>query len=115
MRSSSVGLICLAAEDVVQYIHDVLYEFNSLSGHASLRFMLGPRVAGRGGRVWCLNAGLLKEDKYIDLICRYINNELNNLFKHVNIGGWWEKLKDTIKNVSIKYASRRNYFKERGY
>lgn len=49
---------------MVQYVHKIRYDLN-LSDHASLGFLLGHSVPTRGGGVWCLNAELLKEEKYM--------------------------------------------------
>lgn len=53
---------------MVQYVHKNWYDLNFLSDHPSLGFLLGHSVPTRGGGVRCLNAELLKEEKYIDMI-----------------------------------------------
>ena len=62
LRQSHIDY-CSAAVNVVQYVHKIRYDV--LSDHASLGLLLGHSVPTRGGGVWCLNAELLKEEKYM--------------------------------------------------
>lgn len=52
---------------MVQYVHKIRYDLH-LCHYASLGLLLGHSVPTRGGGVRCLNAELLKEEKYIDMI-----------------------------------------------
>ena len=48
----------------MQYVHKIRYHLNVLCDYAALGLLLGHSVPTRGGGVWCLNAELLKEEKY---------------------------------------------------
>lgn len=90
---------------MVQYVHKIWYDLHFLSDHPSLGFLLGHSVPTRGGGVRCLNAELLKKEIYINMI--------DDCFKRVYIGLWWEGLNEKIRGLSVDYSRQRNFILKR--
>lgn len=64
--------------------------------------------------MWILNAGYLREEEYEQQIRELLDRENEKRQEHIannrvddNIGERWEKMKDKIKSISIRYGKKR--------
>lgn len=109
LKQSRIDL-CVAKREIGKYIKMVKYTFTSLSDHAMLSFkILMKEGQERGGGVWCLNSGFLREELYCKMIRKLITSEMENPMMHKNASAWWEAMKQRVKTVSIRYAKQRRF------
>ena len=111
LKQSRIDL-CIAHQTMVKFIKNMVYKFTSFSDHAILSIEVGTGIERRGGGVWCLNSTLLEEEGYRNKIVACIENGKKNMDMCRNKGLWWERLKQKIRTISIRYAKVRA-FKER--
>lgn len=58
--------------------------------------------------LWKLNTSVLSEERYVDLITRFITRASRHPLREQDIGLWWERVfKTGIKNCSTKYCAQR--------
>ncbi|KAJ3580970.1 hypothetical protein NHX12_017226 [Muraenolepis orangiensis] len=84
------------------------YRDTALSDHRVLEFSIGTQVERRKGGVWCMNAVLLKDEKYKVKIREWIEMRKRERLYVDDIGMWWERLKGEVRELSIEYCRARN-------
>ena len=107
LKQSRIDLV-LSTKKLAETIGEIQYKITTLSDHMMLKFTLGQETKTRGGGVWCLNGELLKEKKYKEGVREYIKWEMNERMYEEDIGRWWEKLKEGIKEISKKYGRNKS-------
>lgn len=113
LKQSRIDLV-LVKEEIIRYIDGIRHQGNSLSDHDSVRFRIKIGSEEVGGGMWILNAGYIEEEEYEiqmkDILTR--ENERIDEYRrdgrlNDKIGERWEKMKDQIKLISIKYGKKR--------
>ncbi len=113
LKQSRIDLV-LVKEEIIRYIDGIRHQGNSLSDHDSVRFRIKIGNEEVGGGMWILNAGYIEEEEYESQMKDLLNREHVEIEEHKicgrlddGIGYRWEKIKDDIKLISIKYSKKR--------
>lgn len=114
LKQSRIDLVLTQGENT-KYIDRIRYEVNSLSDHDAVRFRIRVGREEIGGGMWILNAGYIEEDEYkqqIRELLEWANEEIKLCAEgngvDAQIGAIWEKAKNEIRSISIRYGRRRN-------
>ncbi len=113
LKQSRIDLV-LVKEEIIRYIDGIRHQGNSLSDHDSVRFRIKIGNEEVGGGMWILNAGYIEEEQYELQMKDLLNREYKEIDEYKRdgrlddgIGERWEKIKDQIKLISIKYSKKR--------
>ena len=111
---SSQGISCrldrfYISKSLSNNINKMYHSLYSLSDHKLVLIDLLPSGNQKiGDSYWKFNATLLKDPDYVDCMTLFLKNNIENIPETDKILDWWDKLKTSIKNVTITYAKNKN-------
>ena len=105
LKKSRIDLI-LSTRKTANKIGEIVFSPTSISDHKIVYFQLGNVSIKKGGGVWCLNAALLKNEEYREIVRKCIKNRMNERMYDENVELWWERLKRGIKELSINFSQK---------
>lgn len=113
LKQSRIDLVLVQGE-IIRYIDRIRHQRNSFSDHDGVRFRIKVGREEVGGGMWILNAGYIEEEEYKTQIRELLDRENERRVVYIekdsvddSIGERWEKIKDQIKYISIRYSKKR--------
>lgn len=113
LKQSRIDLVLVQAESI-RYIDRFRHHGNSFSDHDGVRFTIKIGGEEMGGGVWILNAGYVSEEEYRQQIKALLDRENERRAGYAEcdgidngVGERWERMKNGIKSISIRYSKRR--------
>ena len=113
LKQSRIDLV-LVQFGIIRYIDRTRHQGNSFSDHDAVMFRIKVGREEVGGGMWILNAGFIQEDEYKKQIRNLLDgeNRRREVYKENDrpddsVGERWEKIKNQIKEISIRYSKKR--------